>query len=677
MKSKGLLIFMLPALVLAWCSTETKGGQDVLFDPTDDTVDMPVTCDSGSDLDFDGIASAHEGAEDFDGDTIPNYRDEDSDGDGISDLIEAGDDDCATRPVDSDGDEYPDFLDLDSDDNGVPDADEGILDTDGNGIPDYADPDNDGDRLPDTKEIGDDPAHPLDSDGDTIPNYMDTDSDNDNISDALEREIDVDGDGIPAYLDDDSDGDGYLDAEELNACLPESEVPVDTDGDGSPDFLDTDSDNDGLSDAQENVVGSSPCKADTDGDGFDDLAEWAHPTADPSDPALGIPEDDFYLVLPPGGPLEERDLDFGTDIQVADIFFLVDTTGSMYSEIDQIKATLSSIIIPNIKARIPDSHFGVAWFADFATGSYGSSSDKAFELLQEMTDNVGLAQTAVNSLPDQMGADWAESQVEALYQSCTGAGLGTWVNSYVCPDGFGAPCFRFGALPIILLFTDAPMHNGPPGTVGDAYTGIIPAPHEWSDAIAALNDLHAKVIGMDSEGSYGRDAWHDLNETAIATGTVDLDGTPLVFDIGSSGELLDTSVVDSIETIATKVPFDVDTYVMDLPDGYDDPGWEEVDARCFIKKRIPQPGWTPPPGYTAEEAVAFYDQTAFYLVLPGTQVTFKVQFQNYIDEATNCYEGDKMARVFLARIVVRGDGVTDLDEREVVIIVPSKEVILE
>jgi len=672
---------IIPSMFFIWFVIFTGGGcnpqelpqRDIVGD-TEDSSELATQCTAGNDYDGDTILTSDEGVDDTDGDTAANYMDDDSDGDTIPDRVEAGDNDCTTPPRDTDNDEIPDYLDTDSDGNGISDAAEGQVDTDGDTVPDYLDPDNDGDSISDKSEIGEDPLHPLDTDEDGISDYMDLDSDNDGLYDYIERETDTDRDGIPAFRDKDSDGDGWDDDVERNGCDPDSTGPVDTDHDGIPDYLDIDSDGDGLSDLQEKSVGSSQCLVDTDGDGFDDLAEWAHPDADPNDPTKGIPETDYYLILPPGGPLVERDLKFGTDITVADVFFLVDTTGSMYSEIDQIIATLSTVIIPAINVRVPDAWFGVGWFADFPTNGYGSGSDRAFVLTQKMTSDVRAAQTAVESLPDNMGDDWPESQVEALYQTATGHGLGSWVPSYVCPDGFGAACFRSGALPIILLFTDAPFHNGPPGTVADPYTGIVPTPHQWSEAITVLNDIHAKVLGMCSEDEYSTDARHDLRETAIATGSVTLEGNPLVFDIGSEGERLDTSVVDAIVSLTKDVPFDVDTYTLDEPDGYTEPGWEEIDARCFIKKRIPQPGWEPPPGYTYEQAVAFYDQSAFYLVLPGTKVTFKVQFQNYVDETKNCYDGDYIARVFLAKIVVRGDGVTDLDTREVVIVVPAKQI---
>jgi hypothetical protein len=649
-------------------ATDTDAADTVEADA--DAPDIPVPCGPGEDSDGDTIRDDQEGSGDLDGDTVPNAGDMDSDNDTLPDSLEAGDGNCETPPLDSDEDGDPDFLDTDSDDNGVSDYVEGSNDTDGDGISDYRDRDNDNDGIPDEREVGPDPESPLDTDGDGIADYMDMDSDSDNILDRFERDVDVDADGVPNFRDSDSDDDGIPDSVELDGCGGDSVNPVDTDGDGAPDFIDRDSDNDGLPDAVENEISSNPCRTDTDSDGFDDLAEWAHPTADPTDPDEVIPEDDYYIVLAPGDS-EERDLDFTTDLTMADVFLLVDTTGSMYSEIDRIQATLSSMIMPEIRARVPHAWFGVGWFADFATAGYGYGSDLAFALLQTMTDDFSAVQSAVNILPENNGADWPESQVEALYQTATGEGLGPWVPEYSCDGGFGAACFRPGALPIILLFTDAPFHNGPPYSPADDYVGITPTPHTWTQAIDALSAINAKVVGLNSEGTYTTDAQHDLVATAEATGSVDLEGSPLVYDIGSSGEYLDIRVVDAVETLASDVPVDVDTYVRDMPDPYTDPGWVEVDASCFVKERVPQPGWTPPPGYTAEEAVERYDLSTFYTVVPGTRVTFRVTFENSLDGGA-CYEGDDVPRVFLARIVVRGDRSTDLDERIVVILVPAR-----
>jgi hypothetical protein len=368
-------------------------------------------------------------------------------------------------------------------------------------------------------------------------------------------------------------------------------------------------------------------------------------------------------VLPDGGSMQERALLFSTTIQVADVFFLVDTTGSMYSEIDNIQANLRTVLIPGIRERIRDANFGVGIHADFASGSYGGGTDVAFQLIQAMTSDIPTAQAAVDRIPRMGGADGPESQVEALYQTCTGEGLGSWVSAYAGPDCLGAPCFRYGALPIILLFTDADFHNGPPGSTGGTYTGITPTPHTWSEAVEELNLLHAKVLGLSSGGGAGTGPWHDLEATVVATGAVDLTGRPLLWDIGYDGRSLTTSVIDGVETLATRVPFDVDTLVEDDPT--DALG---VDARCFVKRIIPL-RWFGPTGIENDpEAALMMDDSTFYQVLPGTQVEFTVQFQN-----DGCYHGDEQARLFMATIVVQGDHVTRLDERVVLIIVPALE----
>jgi hypothetical protein len=667
MKTASVPLIVLAHLVLS-CSRSFITPADAAGD-MDAPADASRACAPGTDPDGDTIPTALEGEGDADGDTVPNSLDGDSDGDRVPDAVEAGDDDCSTPPADSDGDGTPDYLDRDSDANGLDDYVEGSIDTDGDGIPDAADPDNDGDGIPDDDEIGDDPDDPHDGDGDGVPDYLDADSDGDTIPDAVEGTRDTDNDGTPDYLDTDADGDGILDEEEAGGCAPDSTPPVDTDLDGLPDYVDIDSDGDGVTDAMERVLFTSRCSTDTDGDGFSDLVEWAHPDADPLDPSSGIPPDDYIVILRPGESLE-RDLEFGTAIMKADVFFLVDTTGSMYQEIDRIRSTLNTTIIPTIGIRIPDAWHGVGWFADFPFGNYGQPPDLPFELLLPMAQDPTEAQIAVDALPRSQGDDSPESQVEALYQTATGEGLGSYIPVRLCTDRIGGACFRPGSLPVVLLFTDAPMHNGPPGTVADDYAGFDPDPHDWEDAIRALNRLRAKVIGLDSEGPDSRDAWNDLLATAVATETVDFKGNPLVFDIGRDGEDLDTKVVSAIEILATQVRIDVDTAVVDLPDGYDEPGWTEVDAGCFIRRRTPQAGWIPPAGYTSIEAVEGYDVGAFYGVLPGTRVTFRILFANERDDAAPCFEALSIPRAFAAKIIVRGNGFIDLDERVVLVVVP-------
>jgi len=524
---------------------------------------------------------------------------------------------------------------------------------------------DDGDAVPDTTDGWDVPDDGTGDDGPRV------DTDGDTIPDDVEGGGDPDGDGTPNNLDLDSDGDGIRDEEERAGCGPAEGGPVDTDGDGTPDFLDVDSDGDGLRDDVEDGIGTNLCVEDTDGDSLSDLVEWAHPDADPADPASVVPADDYVVVLPPGGAVETRDLVHTTAIREADIFFLLDTTGSMQEEIARIKATLTGTIIPQIQEALPGTWFGVGWFADFPVGEYGTFPDQPFVMMQVMTSDSALIQTALNGLPTCSGGDLPESQVEALYQTVTGEGLGDWIPPYPCASGFGAPCFREGALPLIVLVTDATMHNGPPGTAGTVYAGITPEPHVWDDAVGAVLAAGARIISLDSEPAAESSTLNDLVQTAEATESVNVDGEPLVYRIGMDGSGLVAALATAAADVSNNLAMDIDTTAADLPDLYEEPGWVEVDASCFVKRRTPQPGWIPPEGKTPEEAVLSCDASTFYVVIPGTQLTFELELQNAADAGGACFEADDLPRAFLAGIIVRGNGRIELDERLVVIVVPA------
>jgi hypothetical protein len=69
---------------------------------------------------------------------------------------------------------------------------------------------------------------------------------------------------------------------------------------------------------------------------------------------------------------------------------------------------------------------------------------------------------------------------------------------------------------------------------------------------------------------------------------------------------------------------------------------------------------------TPGEGYASKDDTTFYQVIPGTLVDFAVRFYNDIRMP------QMTAEIFRAKIVVVGNGVADLDERNVYIVVPPE-----
>jgi hypothetical protein len=471
-------------------------------------------------------------------------------------------------------------------------------------------------------------------------------------------------DGTDADADGDSDGDTDGDSD--------ADTDTDTDSDTDPDSY-VDSDGDHLSDAWEEEHGTDPDDPDSDDDGYSDYLEEVAGT-DPNDP------DDnpgghgwFYFLMPYlGNPDPDLGtLVFATAVKVADVFLLMDTTGSMGGAISNLKATLSSTIVPELQATIDDVRFGVGFHDDYPVSSYGSEGmDSVFALLQEMTDSVAEAQAGVNLLNTHYGNDASESQVPALWAIATGEGLGEYLEPQTgCAEGeYGYPCFRPGAMPIVVLMTDITFHNGPDGY--DSYEGIEPEPPSYTDAVAALDSIHAKVLSVynGGEGSLGQEHCESI---AYDTGAV-LDDEPLVFPINYDGTGLDTAIVEAVDTLVTAVPMDISAEKRDDPS-------DAFDAAQLIDHVAPNPaGDIADPmdptlicvgGLPTANVDDDPQQDVFTSVEPGLPVCFDITpvQQNTLVPATD------ETQVFMAFVDVIGAGSTLLDTREVYFVVPPED----
>ncbi len=518
-----------------------------------------------------------------------------------------------------------------------------------------------------------------------------TDSDSDSLFDEFEQSYgeDWERDGIPNHLDPDSDDDGISDSEEAGpggGCSAR-----DTDGDAVPDFLDLDSDGDGLSDREERTrYFTDPYNEDSDGDGFVDVAEVAT-GHDPLNPDDGIPPEDFYVVLPYEGPEQLRDLTFSTNVRQADVFFMMDRTGSMSEEAGRLRSSLGNIV-REMTMRIRDVGVGVGGFAGFG-GPAGSGGmcmtiigiescddgprgDVPFNLYGVITTDVAQMQRDVDMLrADQGGATWASSN-EALYQAATGAGIAPWVPPQRCaaiPDEtrprIGYPCFRPGSLPIMVVMTDTSSKNGPMttgvsgGTYNPARFTMGPPPHTYDESLASLRGIGARVIGVISGEEVSRPtAIAQFREWATQTGTVDGSGAPITFMIGSDGSGLDTRIIEAVRILAEETPQDISATSVDGEDFPAEIG--PVDATRFIKNITPArivAGGIP----TECPSSGLCDDRLFYSVTPGATVEFRVRFLNDFQPPR------PFSQVFRAEILVLGNGVAELDSRDVVIVVPS------
>ncbi len=408
-----------------------------------------------------------------------------------------------------------------------------------------------------------------------------------------------------------------------------------------------DTDNDGLSDDDERARGTNPSNPDTDGDGYEDGVEVLAGT-DPLSEASFIPPTDFYVVLPYEGPLQRRELDFRARLGRADIFFLVDTTGSMAAAIGNVSSSLSTTIVPAINDAIADAVMGVGDFRDFPTGDYGSPGDWPMIVRQSCTADTPAVQAALSGLRVGGGGDGPESSTEGLYVSVAGTCAGG--------GGFGGACFRAMSHPIIVHVTDAEFHNGP--NPANNYSGVAGA-HSWTETLAALNASDVKVVGVAVDPApfplpipIPVVARPDLEALATATSSRGFSGALTVYT--APGGSVSTSVVDGIIDLVGAETQDVSSR------NEDDPS-DAVDATGFIQAVTPLRSTRP----------TTHDATTFFGVSGGTTVTFAVDFQNDFQPPQFTVQ---LYRAYIEVYDV-ASGI-ELDRRTVYVVIPPEDGIL-
>ncbi|MEO8705023.1 MAG: hypothetical protein ABI867_33530 [Kofleriaceae bacterium] len=624
------------------------------------------------DTDGDGISDVDEGIDtnaDTDGDGTPDFQDEDSDGDGIPDYREAGDIDLATGPIDSDGDGLPDFRDLDSDANGRSDSMDGVEDRDGDGKGDYADVDDDGDQINDIDELGPEPLQPTDTDNDGTPDFHDLDSDNDTINDIFEGVTDFDSDGTANFRDLDSDDDCISDQLESGGVTP----PINSDADQRPNFIDRDSDDDGVLDSAEdaNCNGSadpgesSATNADTDGDGVTDLVETVAGT-DPTNPADNPQANGDFVFVEPfmdvQAPLDD-DLDFKTNLRAVDMYVLLDRSGSMLDEIAGVRNNLGTVVnqltCAPLGTGVPPDCIPDLWAGAGTLGYTGSGAD-AFRNFADLQPNPSFAGLPVT----EPGGCCAEVMTFAAFASVTGQGganfgLGgvparaTCAGSPAANAGFtpfGYPCFREGALPIVLLATDEP-----PFTTSNN-------PNWAATVVPQFTNRGARLVGILGSG-IAANTDTQLRQMATDTGAIDAanGNAPLVFQ--GAGAAAPTAIKNGILTLANGLPLDINALTNDDPA-------DAVNAVTSFVDHIEtlQLGTAAcANGLNDIDTNADTFDDKYLAVRTGTPVCWKLfSKQNTTVPATD------QPQLFRATVVVFGDGITELDRRDVFFLVPPK-----
>lgn len=157
-----------------------------------------------------------------------------------------------------------------------------------------------------------------------------------------------------------------------------------------------------------------------------------------------------------------------------DVVLLVDGTGSMEVPIESVQDNLPGITRKILDAE-PESRFAVATFGDQEV----DEPNAGFQVLQELTDNIGLVQDGVDALGTDLGGfsmGPSEDWINGLWEIANGAD--------------GQTVFREGASPVVVLVSDASSHAPSDG-------------HTIDDTIADLQDKGVRVIGIEVESTLG------------------------------------------------------------------------------------------------------------------------------------------------------------------------------
>ena len=544
-------------------------------------------------------------------------------------------------------------------------------------------------EIDDSDTESDNNATDDDSDGDNAPDpceedgWSTRDDDGDGIPNSIDGCEDRDGDGNPNYLDDDSDGDGFSDTEEAG---DNPSNPRDSDGDATPDFLDRDSDNDHLYDRYEKSEGTDPTLKDSDGDGSDDLAEITYNEeypgqADPLDPDNNIPDGIFYIVLPRYNYDEfhtvHKTLTFSSKIEAVDLVIILDNSGSMENEQEELKNQIETKIIDSIKDHFSEKPN----FVSFALTSLPFDPDlTAFSSFE--TD------TLQESLTQYSAEEGYELHVDSLYHIATGEAFDSTFRTCMngecgsvmginIPDeeiswpesncdgqlgSVGALCLRKKSMPIFVMITDEEFQYCPPESAVQssdycAWAKGKSVGRTIDEAVAVMNGIGAKFIGIDSSftetGEKTNLAEEDFTQLSERTHSVDKDGnnfnthTEMPDGTGMSDQIAQ-AVIDLTEWI------DMDVTIS-FSFSSDDECWGG-NILDFIKSSRTVSA-------TPVDGVMGQDDKTFYGVKQGTDISFDIEFHN--DFCSPSYD-----QTFDIRATILGND-SFLSERLIRIFIPG------
>ncbi len=381
---------------------------------------------------------------------------------------------------------------------------------------------------------------------------------------------------------------------------------------------------------------------------------------------------DFFFIEPYNGtPTPSEDvLKFKTNIQQVDVAFVIDTTGSMSGEINGIRTALAGSLLTQLQAAIPSVAMSIVSHKDDSDGA------ELVQVLQPLTTSLTAAQAAVNALTPSGGGDLPEGQVSAMYHVLTGDPLGTLIPKHTpAPGTTGGVDFRPGAVPVVVLTTDATWHDPSVGITAGMLAAQFLSKNVRFVSLASGDETQANSLSDTTDSHLPTTAFTGCSPGLCCTGINGADRFPdgpgtscrLNFKYDKSSPNLGKGVVDAIKAISVGSSYDVAARPRNdasNPNG--------VDATKFIKSLRAKDEGDAVQGcapHDAKDTNGDGIKDTFTAVTVGTPVCFEV-----LPAVNDFVPPEKGAQFFNAFIDVVGiPGDINLDQRSVLFLVPPKD----
>ncbi len=501
-------------------------------------------------------------------------------------ILSCGDDPDDFVPNDDDS-----IYETQDDDNNLPDAENS-----GNGEQ------NDSENSDTEADTGDDSGTNGDSDNTT--------TDNETTSDDAETTPDNDTDTTP---DDDTD------------TTPD-------DADSTDDSGDPQTDDDADSDADSDTVDN-----DADTESGDDDSDSGSDTDE---------EDELEVILPYNGGTVDKTMNFNTKINKIDVLLLVDVGHtSMSTAHDSLKANKDSLI-DGIRAKIPDSAFGLVNFGLFGENVYDLAlpvtTDKnnfKNKIDTIATKTTGLKRYHTHALWEAASGEADTEQV--AYKNSIGETSYISINipAVNCNEQegtTGGACFRDNSMPVFVMATNSAFNDLTYDNFGEWKAGEKKTKPK---AVEKMNEINAKFIGFSLATLSTSNLPEDLGYISKNTDSLTLSNENFV--ISETSENWATKIPEAVTNLTENIKLDVQAQFKHVDNGYG------VENTVQFKKSIyPEAGKT---------------------VKAGDTASFDITFENTIHENNDCEP-----HIFYITVEAAGEGLV-LDSRSIKVVVPGKE----